>query len=153
MTSDDHDFEWFGSRSPPSSIFHSDIAIAAMQLYTLPRMLCLTVLSSFALPQPLVLEDQLTLLDVCPKFTVRCVKDGDWAHPVGELEKKRAPHLPHPLMHSRRAWRSGLIYAVAFCREGIRCNQCDIKRNSELRPRSESDVQGLGIANDDCRSA
>ena len=27
--------------------------------------------------------------DPCPEFTVKCVLDGDWRHPVGDIGKKR----------------------------------------------------------------
>ena len=62
---------------------------------------------------------ELTLgVDICPQLNVKCVKDGDWKHPVGDLGKKRESE-------------SDYAHAAAFCREGIRCNQCDISKNSE----------------------
>ncbi|KAG8729280.1 hypothetical protein FRC11_009136 [Ceratobasidium sp. 423] len=44
--------------------------------------------------------------DICPKFTVRCVKGGNWPEGiVGNIGKKD------------------------FCWGGFRCNQCDIEAN------------------------
>ena len=43
----------------------------------------------------------------CPTtWTIRCVIDGDWRNPVGNIGVKE------------------------FCRVGIRCNQCDEKKNT-----------------------
>lgn len=39
----------------------------------------------------------------CPQFNVKCVLDGDWRHPVGELGPKRASRLlsrVQSIMHS-----------------------------------------------------
>ncbi|CAE6500010.1 unnamed protein product [Rhizoctonia solani] len=46
--------------------------------------------------------------DICPRMTIRCVKDGNWPKGiVGDIGKKD------------------------FCREGFRCNQCDIEANTD----------------------
>ncbi|KAH7337826.1 hypothetical protein B0J17DRAFT_438662 [Rhizoctonia solani] len=60
-------------------------------------------------PAHLQHDDQsATLWDPCPKMTIRCVKDGVW--PQGIL---------------------GNIGQKEFCREGWRCNQCDIEANTD----------------------
>lgn len=62
-------------------------------------------LASSPIPTP-----DLTLVDSlwgCPTtWTIRCVLDGDWRNPVGNIGVK------------------------PFCRVGIRCNQCDEKKNT-----------------------
>ena len=62
-------------------------------------------LASSPVPAP-----DLTLVDSlwgCPTtWTIRCVLDGDWRNPVGNIGVKE------------------------FCRVGIRCNQCDEKKNT-----------------------
>ncbi|WVQ94784.1 hypothetical protein IAU59_001866 [Kwoniella sp. CBS 9459] len=85
-------------------------------------------------PQGTVNLDQVTFLDhdyvdnalkldaltkgVCPNFDVRCVKDGDWRHPVGKLGSK------------------------PFCREGIRCNQCEETKNTRECNRTFKECEG-----------
>ncbi|QRW21033.1 hypothetical protein RhiXN_06022 [Rhizoctonia solani] len=88
-----------------------------MYIPTIYRFL-LPALSIFSAPKPL--ENSLdesslqssvqvpTTYDICPRMTVRCVKDGNWPSGIiGNIGKKD------------------------FCREGIRCNQCDIGANTE----------------------
>jgi hypothetical protein len=35
-------------------------------------------------------EQRQTVWNPCPQFNVKCVLDGDWRHPVGDLGPKRA---------------------------------------------------------------
>ena len=53
------------------------------------------IVSSMAVP----LGEQMGL-DICPRFAVKCVIDGDWRHPVGELGKKRALTALFPMVAS-----------------------------------------------------
>ncbi|WVF67188.1 hypothetical protein IAT40_001935 [Kwoniella sp. CBS 6097] len=109
-----------------------------MQLLVILSVVALAWLSSVqALPSSLA-NDQLTftypseddhileaLKGVCPDFDVRCVKDGDWRHPIGKLGPK------------------------PFCREGIRCNQCEESKNTRecnrmFRKECEGECEAYG---------
>lgn len=65
-------------------------------------------------------------LDICPELEVTCVLDGDWRHPVGRLGKKRESPLISWWTHQHLDLTSKGISAdpSAFCRKGLRCNQC-----------------------------
>ncbi|WVW79117.1 hypothetical protein I302_101082 [Kwoniella bestiolae CBS 10118] len=55
---------------------------------------------------------------ICPDFEVRCVKDGDWRNPIGRIGSK------------------------PFCREGIRCNQCEEHKNTRECNRTFKECEG-----------
>jgi hypothetical protein len=56
------------------------------------RLLFLVLLSALAAARPadlVVQSDRAGAEGICPSFSVRCVLDGDWVHPVGSIGSKR----------------------------------------------------------------
>jgi hypothetical protein len=103
-----------------------------MQLNFLLTMLFAVFVRAAILPRDqLPLSDlpavsNVDTLDICPELEVTCVLDGDWRHPVGRLGKKRES-LPISIWtHQDLDPTSKGISAdlPAFCRKGLRCNQC-----------------------------
>lgn len=79
-----------------------------------------------------------TTLDICPELNVKCVIDGDWRHPVGELGKKRESLWYGAMPYGPESIAELLMRetSLAFCRSGIRCNQCDELKNTHECNRS-----------------
>lgn len=103
-------------------------------------------------------EGSDTTMGICPAFEVKCVLDRDWRHPVGYLGKRRKldgiewigwendinqpplpfclylthPHPPSlPCPHRFRvSMKRARALTLAFCRVGLRCNQCEEERNT-----------------------
>ncbi|ORY29127.1 hypothetical protein BCR39DRAFT_177579 [Naematelia encephala] len=70
------------------------------------------------LPQRPLIQN---LPNICPALSVSCVKDGDWRHPIGSLGSK------------------------PFCRQGIRCNQCEGHKNTRECNRTFEACQGITV--------
>ena len=95
-------------------------------------------------------------LDICPNLKVNCVLDGDWRHPVGSLGTRReylklelsanqlgrlasfviAFLVSAALLLRMSVSRVLILITLAFCRSGIRCNQCEEMRNTHECNRS-----------------
>ncbi|WWC73304.1 uncharacterized protein I206_107271 [Kwoniella pini CBS 10737] len=76
-----------------------------------------TFSSAFPIDNPSSLSQE-TFKGICPNFDVRCVKDGNWRNPIGKLGSK------------------------PFCREGLRCNQCEESRNTRECNRTFKECEG-----------
>lgn len=78
-------------------------------------------------------ERTQTVWNPCPQFNVKCVLDGDWRHPVGELGPKRASCLLSRVQSSCTATDDSFL---------PRGHQVQPVRGEQEHPRVQQDVQG-----------
>jgi hypothetical protein len=86
---------------------------------------CLALLVPQQAPDQLSLGQPETVVGICPSFKVNCVLDDDWRRPIGSIGKKRV-YLPT----AGKSTMSSADGRQAFCRVGLRCNQCEENVNS-----------------------